>query len=110
MARENHLATRARGCVRPSANDSRSRDTSAEVWRISHLSLVLLATCERQRVDTRSKRRKWIVGELDAFSQVRRKEHQLLLGGVAVGNHGGNADSAELNCPPVVGPDQRGIV
>jgi hypothetical protein len=77
---------------------------------IHHPSLRLLSTRERQRIHTRSKRRKRIVGQLDPICQVGRKKHQRLLGGVAVGNHGGDADRAHVNRPAIVRPNQRGIV
>src|SRR5215469_7498868 len=71
--------------------------------------LVLLAACERQRVNAGSQRRKRIVGQFDPVRQVGREKHQGLLRGVAVGNHGSDADRAELDRLAILGPDQRGI-
>src|SRR5262249_27132970 len=73
-------------------------------------SLRLLAPSERQRVDAGAKRWKRIIGQLDSVREVGRKEHQRLLGGVAVGDHRGDADHAEVHGLAIVGPDQGAVV
>src|SRR5467141_4126012 len=74
------------------------------------LLLLSLATCERERIGARSQGGQRVIGQLDPVCQGRRKEHQCLLCGIAIGDDRSDADRAHLDCPAIVGPDERCIV
>src|SRR2546430_7613146 len=56
------------------------------------LLLLLLATCERERIGARSQGGQRVIGQLDPVCQGRRKEHQCLLCGNAIGDDRSDAD------------------
>ena len=85
-----------------------NRKTPAGLSLEHVLCLVLPATGEGQRVNTRSQSGEWVIGELDPVGQVGREKHQGLLGCVAVGIHGGDADRGKINRLAIVGQTSEG--
>ena len=85
---------------------------SARVHRLSRAGkwLRLLAMRERQRINAGSQGGQRVIGQFDSIGQGGRKKHQGFLGCVAVGDHGSDADGAEVDGPAILGPNERAIV
>src|SRR5215467_327915 len=105
--------TREKGApamVRAMAASMRRRYWSADSRIDVSPELGLPTPSEAQRVDSGAERRKGIVGQLDAFRQIGRKEYERLLGGIAVRDDGIDGQSANFHGFAIVGPDQGGVV